>query len=488
MKGLLPRGLRARLCVAFTLMAAVVTLGGSLLFIGVAHRGLATNLDNTLVGRAQTISGALDGVAAPKLPDPLLDASTRGIAEATADTFAVVRQPDGVIRTATGAPAPSIELPAVFNTMRGGKLLKTTIKVGGEPYRIAALGVQRKDGVWLAIAGASRHASEQTIHDLQNALLVAGPFLVLLVAGGAWALAGAALRPVERMRRDAAAAAGTGRERLAVPQTGDELARLAVTLNELLERLGASLGRQQDLVADAGHELRTPLAILRTELELASRPGRSHEELADAVEHAAIEVDRLSQLAEDLLFLARADGQGALVRPKPTDVSGVVAAAARSARAAADTSGVVLETEVEPTLTAVMDAAAVRRAIDNLLSNAIEYAPMGSSPAGEGAAVHLTCSVTAGGSRLMISVTDTGPGFPDEFLPHAFDRFRRADPARTHTYGQRGAGLGLAVVREIAEAHGGTAEARNLPGGGARVSLTIPREAAEDTSLMLSGV
>jgi two-component system OmpR family sensor kinase len=488
MRRLLPRGVRFRLCVAFTLTSVAVTLGGSLLFMHVLNAGLASNLDNTLVARAQTISGALDGVAAPSLPDPLAGESSRGIAEATADTFAVVRRPSGVIVTATGAPAPHISLPASFRTIHGGQLVKTTLEVGGERYQVAALGVKRTDGIWLAISGASRRSSEETIRDLSKALLVAGPVLVLLVAVGSWVLAGSALRPVERMRRDAAAAAGTGRERLAVPDTDDELARLAVTLNELLERLGASLGRQQDLVADAGHELRTPLAILRTELELASRPGRSHAELTDAVEHAAIEVDRLSQLAEDLLFLARADGQGALVRPQPTDVASVLTASARSARAAADTSGVELQVEVEPTLTAVLDPGAVRRAIDNMLSNAIEYAPLGTVAAWAGASVKLTCALSADSSRLIISVTDTGPGFPVDFLPHAFDRFRRADPARSHGHGQRGAGLGLAVVREIAEAHGGSAEAVNLLLGGARVSVTLPCEAAPEASLVLSGV
>ncbi len=283
--------------------------------------------------------------------------------------------------------------------------------------------------------------------------------LVLLVAAGAWGLAGAALRPVERMRRDAAAHGGTGGERLAVPPTGDELARLAVTLNELLGRLGSSLARQQDLVADAGHELRTPLAVLRTELELASRPGRSQEELAEAVEHAAHEVNRLSQLAEDLLFLARADGSGPLVRPLPTDLAGVLHSAIRSARAHADLVGVTLSVDVAPELTAVIDAGAVRRAIDNLLANAVEYAAGGPGQP----QVRLSAAYGNDLHTLRITVEDTGPGFPADFLPHAFDRFRRADPARTHHYGQRGAGLGLAVVREIAEAHGGRAEASNLP-------------------------
>jgi two-component system OmpR family sensor kinase len=473
---LLPRGLRARLCVAFTLMAAVVALAGSLLFIHVLRVGLASNLDNTLEARAQTIAGALDGTAPPRLPDPLVDAGTRGVAEDTAETFAVVRNPRGAILTATGAPAPRLQLPDQLQQAPSGALVRTTLKVGDQPYRVAALAVGRPDGVWLALAGVSRRSTEETLRDLRNALFVAGPILVALISAGAWVLAGAALRPVERMRRDAAAHAGTGRERLAVPATGDALARLAVTLNELLERLGSSLARQQDLVADAGHELRTPLAVLRTELELASRPGRSHAELAEAVEHAAVEVDRLSQLAEDLLFLARADSNGPLVRPMPADLAGVLHAAMRFARAAADTSGVALQVQVAPELTAVLDSSAVRRAVDNLLANAIDYAP-GGSGIDRSAAAQVRVSAAYGSDlhTLTISVEDTGPGFPADFLPHAFDRFRRADAARSHLHGQRGAGLGLAVVREIAEAHGGSAQARNLPQGGACVWMTIPQ-------------
>jgi hypothetical protein len=211
--------------------------------------------------------------------------------------------------------------------------------------------------------------------------------------------------------------------------------------------------------------------VLKTELELASRPGRSQEELAEAVEHAALEVNRLSQLAEDLLFLARADGSGPLVRPQPTDLAGVLHSAIRSARAYADVAGVTVSVDVAPELTAVLDASAIRRAVDNLLTNAVEYATGGpGSPQ-----VRLSAAYGNDLHTLTISVQDTGPGFPADFLPHAFDRFRRADPARTHHHGQHGAGLGLAVVREIAEAHGGRAEARNVAGSGACVAVTIPQ-------------
>ena len=448
----------------------MVAVAGSLLFVHVLRSGLASNLDDTLEARAQTVAGVLEGPGEVELPEQYVDGDARGIAEDTAETFAVLRTPNGDIESATLARAPQLELPERLTEVRGGEIVRTAVMVDGQPYRVSVLGVERPDGVWLAIAGASRRATDEALHDLRNALWIAGPVLVLLVAAGAWVLAGAALRPVERMRRDADAHAGTGVERLAVPDTGDELARLAVTLNELLERLGSSLARQQDLVADAGHELRTPLAVLRTELELASRPGRSHEELIDAVGYAALEVDRLSQLAEDLLFLARADGKGALVRPQTVELEDLLSGAMRSARTVAEPLGVSLRAKVTPGLVAELDPGAVRRAVDNLLSNAVEFVPE------TGGLVSLTAGPDTGGT-LVISVSDNGPGFPDDFLPHAFDRFRRADPARSHLHGQRGAGLGLAVVREVAEAHGGRASARNRPEGGAIVSLTIPQPA-----------
>ncbi len=153
MKRLAPRGVRARLCLAFTLTAAVVALGGALLFLHVVRVGLANNLDNNLEARAQTIAGVLDGTAPPRLPDPLLiDPSTRAIAQDTVETFAVVRRPDGTILTASGAPAPHLELPAQLLRLRDGALARTTVNVGDQPYRVAALAVKRPDGIWLALA------------------------------------------------------------------------------------------------------------------------------------------------------------------------------------------------------------------------------------------------------------------------------------------------------------------------------------------------
>jgi signal transduction histidine kinase len=236
--------------------------------------------------------------------------------------------------------------------------------------------------------------------------------------------------------------------------------------------LRRSLARQRSLVSDAGHELRTPLAVLRTELELADRPGRSREELAEAVGHAAVEADRLSQLADDLLFLARADEGEPLVKPQPTDVAVLLTSAARTFRSRAEELGVVLTVDVPDELPALADPAALRRAIDNVLSNALEHSRAG----GE---IRLT-AVASGpldghsGGPLLVSVTDTGPGFPDDFLPHAFERFRRADAARRHGTGHAGTGLGLAIVAEVAAAHGGQARAGNRAGGGASVELELP--------------
>jgi signal transduction histidine kinase len=237
-------------------------------------------------------------------------------------------------------------------------------------------------------------------------------------------------------------------------------------MNELLGRLQRALRHERRLVADAGHELRTPLAVLQVELELASRPGRSHEELTDALANAAEETRRLSRLAEGLLFLAGSDEGGVALDRRHQPLEPVLVAAAEAARDYAPES-VRVEVEAEPALAAPVDALRLRQAVDNLLHNALRAAPGGSE---------VRLRAWSDGPQVHVEVSDHGLGFPEEFLPHAFERFRRADGARTRHDG--GAGIGLAIVRAIAEAHGGRAEARNQAGGGAAVGFRLPASAA----------
>ena len=458
-----PRGLRVRLTAACALIAAVLTGVGSLVFLLTLQTGVRSNLDDELNARlAVLVSGLRENQ--PTGLTPLL--SPHGADNP--DSLSAYRGPDGVLLSVGGGRVRQLNLPAALLQAAPGTAARATIGHDAQRMRLVAEPVQRPDGVWLAIAGTNIHDTDDVVHDVAKALVIVAPLIVILSAIGSWLLAGAALRPVERLRRDASRlAAAPQRGRLEVPATGDELAALADTLNEMLERLQRSLARQQEFVADAGHELRTPLAVLRMELDLASRPGRSREELADAVEHAAAEASRLSELADALLFLARADGGAALVRPEPTALAPLMGAAVRAIRARADLTGVSVLLDVDDTLAAEVDPSAVRRAVDNLLANAVEHTPAGR-------AVLVTAGPSLDRRSVVIDVDDEGPGFPPEFLPHAFERFQRADAARSHESGQLGAGLGLSIVAEVAAAHGGSAGVSNRPDGGARARLTLP--------------
>jgi signal transduction histidine kinase len=247
-----------------------------------------------------------------------------------------------------------------------------------------------------------------------------------------------------------------------VPATRDELATLAVTMNDLLARIARGLARQRQFVADASHEVRTPLANLRTTLELAGRPGRRRDELLDAVRQGEAEAVRLSHIVDDLLVLAAADGNVPIDRLPDQPIRPMLEAAAGAAEAAAEAAGVELRVQARPVLAAACHPGRLRQVLDNLVSNALRHAPAGSQ---------VLLSAAEDGSDLLIEAVDDGPGFPDGFAEHAFERFRRADN------GRGGTGLGLAVVRTIAEAHGGGASAENRPSGGAVVRVRIPRNA-----------
>jgi signal transduction histidine kinase len=281
--------------------------------------------------------------------------------------------------------------------------------------------------------------------------VIAGPIALILASGAGYLLAGLSLGQVEAMRRRAAAiSAETAGERLPVPPSGDELERLGVTLNEMLDRLEAALERERDFVADAGHELRTPLASLRTELELALRQAGTSEELRAAVLEASQEVERLSQLAEALLLIARSDRGRLPLKREEIDVDELLASAVSRFEWRAHEVGKTVRALPAPGVRVEGDRIRLEQALGNLVDNALRYG---------GDVVELRAS--SAGRQTEVRVTDNGPGFPPEFIERAFDRFSRADTAR----GRGGTGLGLAIVRQIAEAHGGKAGAKNGQAG-----------------------
>ena len=294
-------------------------------------------------------------------------------------------------------------------------------------------------------------------------LAVAGPIAIALASLGGWALAGAALRPVERMRREAAAISISepGR-RLPVPDTGDEVAELGATLNAMLDRLQDSLEHERRFVAEASHELRTPLSILKAELDLALSRARTPDELEAALRSASEEADRLASLCEALLAFATAEGTLPLRRTE-TRLDRLLGEVGAAFTSRAEASGVTIEVDA-PAVSAWVDPVRLRQAVDNVMANALDRTP-------RGGCVRVRAEAVDGVVRLVFD--DSGQGFPPAFVERAFEPFARADAERADR--PEGSGLGLAITRAVVAAHGGSASAENRAGGGARVTLTLRR-------------
>jgi two-component system OmpR family sensor kinase len=301
---------------------------------------------------------------------------------------------------------------------------------------------------------------DEALDGLLRQLLFVLPIALVVSSGVGYLVAGAAFRPVEAMRRRAADITSDSPERrLPLPHARDEIHRLGETLNDMLERLDAGLARERRFVADASHELRTPLASLRTELELAARRPRSQRELESALSSAGEEVERLVRLAEDLLVLARADDGQLPLRVDQHTVSAVFDSVVRRNEPRATAAGRSLLASAPPDLMLAADRERLEQALDVLVDNSLRH--------GAGT-VRLHAHSDDG--LVVLCVSDQGRGIPADFLPHAFERFSRADPARTGG----GAGLGLAIVDVIARAHGGTAHAANADPGGLDIWLSLP--------------
>jgi signal transduction histidine kinase len=375
-----------------------------------------------------------------------------------------VTAPDGIMTlTSPEAGSSPMLTPERLQQARAGEV-SFTADLRGDRSRVLAAALPAGGGRVVTVATGT-DVADAAVEHAELALVLGGPPAVLLAGAGAWLLAGAALRPVERMRRQAAEISDRdlGR-RLAVPATRDEIAALGTTMNALLGRLQEALERERGFVADAGHELRTPLAILRTELELAGRPSRTRQDLVEAVTRAGEETDRLIRLAEDLLLLARADNHQPFLRPAPVSLPDLLGAAAGVASPRAADRNVAITVRAREALRLQADPDRLRQAVDNLLDNATRHAA-------PGGVVELSATTPRPGT-VAVAVADDGPGFPPEFLPHAFERFHRAEASRSRDVG--GAGLGLSIVLAIARAHAGCVVAANRPDGGAVVTIELP--------------
>jgi len=325
--------------------------------------------------------------------------------------------------------------------------------------RLLAVPVATPVGKRIVVVGTSTEDRDDATGDLEQLLLLGLPAALILACIAGYGVATAALRPVEAMRaRAEEISTAAPDERLPVPETRDEVARLGETLNEMLARIGDSVERERAFVADASHELRTPLAILRAELDLALAEGRSPAELRAALASAAEETDRLTQLSDDLLTIAQTERGELPLRLERRRVGATFETVGRRFALRAEEAGRRIEVGEGAEIALPVDRLRVDQAVGTLVDNALRY--------GEGT---VTLAARRAGEAVEIHVTDEGAGFPTEFLPHAFERFSRAPGVR-----DGGSGLGLAIVATVAEAHGGGAHAANLAGGGADVWLSLP--------------
>ena len=352
-------------------------------------------------------------------------------------------------------------------------------------FRLLAGGVSTPGETVTLIVGRSTESRREALDNLVAQLALGGPLVLVISSILAYVLAAAALRPVESMRREAEAIGTTSRSgRLPTPPARDEISRLGETLNEMLARLEESINRERAFVADAAHELRTPLALLRMELDLALSRARSKEELEEALRSAAAESERLSRLAEDLLVLARADQKRLALEYSTFTAHDLFRSVAERSRARTANSSRSLHIEASEGMVVTADRRRLEQALDNLVENAFRY---GEGPvtlwATQISLATQTSSATQP-SAVELHVLDQGPGFGTAPSSQLFERFVRADTARS----DEGTGLGLSIVRAIAETHGGTAAAANRPQGGGDVYITLPLEEVHGVESADSGV
>jgi signal transduction histidine kinase len=335
---------------------------------------------------------------------------------------------------------------------------QTSIDVPGgasEPARYLASAVDTDEARVVLVTATSFDEARRLEQNLERALSFGLPILAAAVALGGWLLTGAMFKPVRSMieQADTISAREPG-ERLEIKTGAAELRELASRLNFMLDRIEDAAARERAFLDDASHELRTPIAIVRGELELARDRARGHDEVVESLDSTLDEVERLERLAPNQVVLARSPSGTLTAGDTPVDLETVVERAVRAVHRRADNSHIAIRCAGNAVVNG--DESALQRAVLNLLDNAVRYA-----------ASEVSVTIESGPAVALLTVVDDGPGFGD-LLPQAFDRFTR-DPGQGG-----GMGLGLAITAAIATSHGGDVAADNRVAGGAQVCLRLP--------------
>ncbi len=453
------RSLRARLTIITTAGLAVALLVAAMLLRATLRTSLTREVDNTALQGAREVA-ALAGKHA--LPNPV---------PVAAGTLTIqVLDPRGFIVDAS--PGADRDVPLLpprqaAADARSGRAVPLDGRPYGIPYLMRVVAVRTRGGDTV-IAGVIFEPVNDSVLAVTHGLLIGTPALLLLLAWVTWLVVGYTLRPISALRRGAQVVTATGQPReLPVPEARDEVHDLATTLNDMLARLDAAQQRQRGLVSDTAHELRSPIAGIRAQLEVAldhpeqqDWPQTASDVLADTL--------RLARLTEDLLVLARLDERGSLplAGRRPVDLSALVTEEAE--RNAGGRVPVTAGTASHCVVTGDPDG--LRRLLRNLIENSMRYAKSG-----------VDVTARRDGEEVVLTVADDGPGIPAKDRERAFGRFVRLDAARSRDEDEAGgSGLGLAIVRAIALAHGGSARLEDASPGLCAV-VRLPAALPADT-------
>ncbi len=463
-----PRSIRARLTLWYTglLTITILLLGG--IAYSLLGYSLARDLDRALQGVAVVLSEQPSRGRLPTV-SPDIDAIFRRFFGMSPWDRYVERRHPWADRAPQEAPSGTERLPLssqALNRAADGLATFETLE-GLEPYPVRVLTYPVREAgriTSLIRVGMSLESVSVTRHRFLLVMAALLPLAVLLAGSGGWLLARRALRPVDRMTEAARRISAEHLdERVHTIGTGDELDRLATTLNDMLGRLDVAFRQIRQFSTDASHELQTPLTILQGEIEVALRAPRTPDEYRRVLTSALEESARIASLVEGLLLLSRADAGVLRMDHQPVDLAHLVAEVRAHIQVLADARGVTLDLGLLTPMTIQGDRQHLRRLLLNLVDNSIKYTP---------AAGRVTLALHKDGAWAVLCVSDTGIGLTPEERERIFQRFYRTPAAVSR--GEEGSGLGLCIARSIAEAHGGYIQVDSAEGHGSTFTVRLP--------------